>query len=91
MGDCKTKYTGLFLAKTVRCPKYPDDLHPPHLPDDVIEFRFDLAWDTILGSMPRSRDLSTRDLKDHASALIDYIFRALKAPKTKQRRRETRA
>jgi AcrR family transcriptional regulator len=61
----------------------------PHLPQDIIEFRFDLAWETILGSIARSGDLSTRDLEDHASALIDYLSGALEAPQSKRRRRKT--
>ena len=51
-----------------------------HLPRDVIEFRFDLAWDTILGSLAKAADLSAPDLKRHVVALINDLSGALEAP-----------
>ena len=60
----------------------------PHLTRDVIEFRFDLAWETILGSLARAADLSAPDLENHVGALVDYLSGALEAPETKRRRRK---
>jgi AcrR family transcriptional regulator len=54
----------------------------PHLQRDVIEFRFDLAWDTILASLAGAADLSAPDLKRHVAALIDYLAGALEAPQS---------
>lgn len=63
----------------------------PHLSDAALEFRSDLAWETILGSLARTAELSTRDLEDHVCALIDYLSGALEAPQTSRRRRHGNA
>lgn len=63
----------------------------PHLPRQVIAFRLDLAWGTILGSIARSADFSARALENHVVALIDYLSGALEAPRTTRRRRKTHA
>lgn len=60
----------------------------PHLPRDVIEFRFHLAWATILASLAGAADLSAPDLKRHVVALIDYLAGALEAPQTNRWRRK---
>jgi AcrR family transcriptional regulator len=59
----------------------------PHLPRDVIEFRFDLAWDTILSSLAGAADLPAPDLERHVVKLIDYLSGALEAPQTARRPR----
>jgi AcrR family transcriptional regulator len=59
----------------------------PHLTRDVIEFRFDLASETLLGSLSRAAGSSATELENHATKLIDYLSGALEAPETKRRRR----
>jgi AcrR family transcriptional regulator len=54
----------------------------PHLPDPAIEFRFDLAWETILGSLSRTANLPGRNLERQIAYLIDYLCGALEAPET---------
>jgi len=54
----------------------------PHLPRAVIEFRFDLAWDTILASLAEAACLPAPDLEKHVVALIDYLSGALEAPQS---------
>ena len=39
----------------------------PHLSDATLELRFDLAWETLLGSLARAAELSPRDLEDHVT------------------------
>ncbi|NRA00474.1 MAG: TetR/AcrR family transcriptional regulator [Myxococcales bacterium] len=56
-----------------------------HLPRGVIEFRFGLAWETILGSLARVADLSTPDLEEYVAALIGYLSGALEAPQLGRR------
>lgn len=57
----------------------------PHLSDASIEFRVDLAWETILGSLARTTDLDAQGLANHAAELIDYLSGALEAPGTNRR------
>ena len=59
----------------------------PHLADATLELRFDLAWETLLGSLARAGELSPQDLEGHVSDLIDYLSGALEAPQTTTRRR----
>jgi AcrR family transcriptional regulator len=54
----------------------------PHLPDSLVAFRTDLAWDTMLGTLARAASLPADELDDHVTALIDYLCAALEAPVT---------
>ena len=54
----------------------------PHLSDDELAFRVDLAWETILGGLARMPELAPRDLEQHVTGLIDYLTGALEAPQT---------
>ena len=63
----------------------------PHLQDATLAFRFDLAWDTILGSLAGAADLSKAELEYHVGALIDYLSGALEAPQVARRRRTSRS
>ena len=60
----------------------------PHLKRDVIEFRFGLAWETILGSLSGAADLSAPELENYVGELVDYLSGALEAPRTTRRRRK---
>ena len=61
----------------------------PHLSRAVLEFRVELASETILGSLAGASNLSAPDLDNHVVALIDYLSGALEAPQTTRRRRKT--
>ena len=50
-----------------------------------LALRFDLAWETMLGSLARASDLSPSELENHVSELIDYLSGALAAPQTSKR------
>lgn len=63
----------------------------PHLRDETLAFRFDLAWDTMLGSLAGVEDLSKPALEYHVGALIDYLSAALEAPQVAKRRRKTQS
>ena len=56
----------------------------PHITDATLELRFDLAWETILGSLLRAAALSPSDLEAHVSELVDYLSGALQAPQTRR-------
>jgi hypothetical protein len=79
----------VFLA---RWPDFAENIHGllkqslPHLEDATLELRFDLAWETLLGSLARAAELSIRDLEEQVSELIDYLSGALEAPQTNRRR-----
>lgn len=62
----------------------------PHLSNATIELRFDLAWETMLGSLARAAELSPRQLETHVSELIDYLSGALEAPQTNTRRQKSK-
>jgi AcrR family transcriptional regulator len=57
----------------------------PHLSRGVIELRFGLAWDTILGSLARTANMSGRDLEQYGRELVDYLAGALEASRTASR------
>ena len=56
----------------------------PHLSSSDLEFRVNLAWETILGSLARATVLSAIELEKHVDRLIDYLAGALEAPQTKR-------
>ena len=75
----------VFLA---RWPEFAQDTQGllikclPHLDAATVGLRFDLAWETILGSLARAAGLSPRVLDAHVSDLIDYLAGGLEAPQT---------
>lgn len=61
----------------------------PHLSGTTIEYRVNLAWETILGGLARAPERKAADLENHVVELIDYLSGALEAPQTSRRRRTT--
>ena len=59
----------------------------PHLPRRVVAFRFDLGWETALGSLARAEYRSTRELESTVDELVDYLAGALEAPQSSVPRR----
>jgi AcrR family transcriptional regulator len=62
----------------------------PPMTEATLELRFDLAWETLLGSLARAAALSSEDLDEHVGALVDYLCGALEAPPTSPRVRARR-
>lgn len=57
----------------------------PHVAEPTLSLRFDLAWETMLGSLARASDLSPSELENHVLELIDYLSGAFAAPQTSKR------
>ena len=75
----------VFLS---RWPEFAETTHRlfiqalPHVTEPTLALRFDLAWETMLGSLARASELSPSDLESHVCELIDYLSGALAAPQT---------
>ena len=78
----------VFLTRWPEFAKTTQSLLEQVLPDvaePTLALRFDLSWETMLGSLARASDLSPSELNHHVSELIDYLSGALAAPQTSKR------